>query len=209
MTFTRAIAAVLATTLLLAAVGGGIGYALGRFAPGYYRSVFHGGNDPGFDPVSVGVGQGLTQGTAGGVVAGLVVVALLCWRDVRLVRATEGTPTTSPSVTGGRSARVLLIIGGLIALIFCSGIGLLLGRLGGERGAYHRRYLEEREVLAPVLAHDRSFSAVKIDERSRGGVDLWGEVQSPAELERLRAAVARAIGEARAEEMLTGVSVRK
>ena len=38
------------------AIGAGIGYALGKFVPSYYRSVFNGGNDPRFDPVSVGVG---------------------------------------------------------------------------------------------------------------------------------------------------------
>lgn len=84
MTCTRAVVTVLASTLLLAAVGGGIGFLLGRFVPDYYRGMFRDGYAPHFDPVSVGLGQGLTQGMAGGVVVGLVIVALLCWREVRL-----------------------------------------------------------------------------------------------------------------------------
>lgn len=102
---------------------------------------------------------------------------------------------------------MLVIVGGLLLVILCSGAALLLGAVGGERGAYHRRYLEEREVLAPVLASDPAFAGVELDERSRGGVDLIGEVQSPDEMERLRGAVTRAVGEARAKEMLLGVSV--
>ena len=83
MTIRVAIATIAACTLLLACIGGGIGWALGTFAPGYYRSVFRNGEEAGFDPVSVGIGQGLTQGTTGGVVVGLIVVALFIWRDSR------------------------------------------------------------------------------------------------------------------------------
>ncbi len=84
MTIRSAIATIAACTAMLAVIGGGTGWALGTFAPGYYRSVFRNGNEPSFDPVSVGVGQGLTQGTSGGVAVGLVVVALFIWRDTRL-----------------------------------------------------------------------------------------------------------------------------
>jgi len=81
MKIRSAIATIAAFTLILAVIGGGIGWALGTFAPGYYRSVFRDGNQPWFDPVSVGLGQGVTQGTAGGVVVGVIVVALFIWRD--------------------------------------------------------------------------------------------------------------------------------
>lgn len=77
MTIRAAIATIIACT----GIGGGIGWGLGTFAPGYYRSVFPSGNQPWFDPVSVGVGQGLTQGTTGGVILGAIVVALLLCRD--------------------------------------------------------------------------------------------------------------------------------
>lgn len=211
MTITRAFATLVGCTLLLAVIGGGIGYALGRFVPAYYRSVFEDGHDPRFDPVSVGLGQGLTQGTAGGVVAGLAVIALLSWREIRLAR--HCPPGPAPVAAGGGSGRaagrVLRIVGTLLALIFCSAAGLLLGLLAGEQGAYHRRYLEERDALAPALAGDPSFSTLEFDELSRGGATLVGEVPSVADLNRLRGVVVRAVGEARVEEMLGGVDVRE
>ncbi|AMV24734.1 hypothetical protein VT84_10085 [Gemmata sp. SH-PL17] len=86
MTIRAAIVTIGVCTALFAGIGGGIGWALGSFAPGYYRSVFHHGNEPWFDPVSVGVGQGLTQGVTGGAVIGLIVVALFLWHDVRVRR---------------------------------------------------------------------------------------------------------------------------
>ncbi|MGL4462539.1 MAG: hypothetical protein ACRC1K_10310 [Planctomycetia bacterium] len=84
-----AVATIAFCTVLFAGLGGGVGWALGTYFPGYYRSVFRGGNEPWFDPVAVGVGQGLTQGVAGGVVVGLAVVAILAWRESRLRRITE------------------------------------------------------------------------------------------------------------------------
>jgi hypothetical protein len=96
-----AVATVVACTVLLAGVGAGIGWALGTCVPGYYRSVFPGGNDPRFDPVAVGVGQGLTQGAAGGVPVGLAVVAILAWRDVRL-RQLSAHNSEQDTATDGR-----------------------------------------------------------------------------------------------------------
>ena len=84
MTIRTAIATIAACTVLLAGIGGGIGWGLGTFAPGYYRSVFPSGNRSGFDPVSVGIGQGLTQGTTGGAILGVIVVALFVWRESRV-----------------------------------------------------------------------------------------------------------------------------
>jgi hypothetical protein len=50
---------------------------LARLAPSYYRSVFHGGDSPSFDPVQVGIGLGVSQGLVAGLIVGsLVVVAV-------------------------------------------------------------------------------------------------------------------------------------
>ncbi|MHC4406687.1 MAG: hypothetical protein ACYTG0_44255, partial [Planctomycetota bacterium] len=62
MTLQKAVAVIVASTIVLALVGLGVGFALGKLVPEYYRSVFSGGRDPRFDPVPVGIGQGLTQG---------------------------------------------------------------------------------------------------------------------------------------------------
>lgn len=83
MTIRTAILTVAACAVGFAALGGGMGWALGTFNAGYYRAVFRGGNEPWFDPVAVGVGQGVGQGAAGGVVVGLVLVALFLRHDLR------------------------------------------------------------------------------------------------------------------------------
>ena len=87
MTVRTALATVAASTALFAGIGGGVGWAIGTFNPGYYRAVFSTGREPWFDPVSVGIGQGVGQGVFGGAVVGLALVALFVWRDVRLRRS--------------------------------------------------------------------------------------------------------------------------
>ena len=54
--------------------------------------------------------------------------------------------------------RVLVIVGSLLALGLCFGCGLVAGLVGGNRQAYHLRYLEEREAVAPLLAADPAFA---------------------------------------------------
>lgn len=83
MTLKRAVLFVVASTLIGAGAGVVIGLVLGRTMPGYYRSIFPGGHEPGFDPVAVGIGQGLAQGLAGGAVVGVLLVAIVAWHDVR------------------------------------------------------------------------------------------------------------------------------
>ena len=65
-------------------IGCAVGMMMGKLVPGYYRSIFNGGDQPGFDPVAVGIGQGLSQGIAFGGFVGLVVVALFCWYRSRV-----------------------------------------------------------------------------------------------------------------------------
>ena len=74
MTVARGFAIIIFSGIAFAAGGGGLGYALGRLAPSYYRSVFHGGESPGFDPLQVGIGLGVSQGLVAGLVVGAVVV---------------------------------------------------------------------------------------------------------------------------------------
>jgi hypothetical protein len=98
--------------------------------------------------------------------------------------------------------------GCVLLLTLGFGPGFLVGAICGELGAYHRRYIEERDALAPVLAGDPAFAGVKVLEKSDGGVFLIGEVATPEDLGRLRAAVARALGENRSKEAV-GTEVRK
>jgi hypothetical protein len=53
---------------------GALGYALAHLTPFYYRSVFHGGESPAFDPVRVGIGLGLSHGLIAGLMVGSIIV---------------------------------------------------------------------------------------------------------------------------------------
>jgi hypothetical protein len=83
MTVRRAFLIVAASAAVCAAAGAGIGWALGTFAPGYYRTVFRYGDSPDFDAVQVGVGLGLSPGVTAGLVVGCVVVLAVAWHDSR------------------------------------------------------------------------------------------------------------------------------
>lgn len=211
MTIQRAIATIIACTVLLAMIGVSIGYGVGTIAPEYYRSVFRVGRDPAFQPSQVGVGLGLTQGTAGGVFVGLALVALFCWRDIRIqAKSSPVLPPADRPISSGAVAKWLLLTTGLLLALgffFMAGVGV--GGLLGEMGAYHRQYVEEREAIAPALVDDSGFSRIEIREYSGGGAYLMGEVPAPEDLERLRKAVVRALGEARAKEALRPVHVRE
>jgi hypothetical protein len=208
MSVRNAITAVVVCTLLIAAIGASVGSALGALAPGYYRGVFPNGREPGFDPIAVGVGLGLTQGAAGGVAVGLAVVALLCWRDVRLRPAGEGAVDSSTAPRAITTRRVLLLAAATLGLGACLCAGAVAGLLVGERGAYHRRYQEEQAAIAPVLAADPAFARVEVHERSAGGVFLLGEVPNAVKRDQLQAEISRAVGERRARDAMTAVSVR-
>lgn len=98
--------------------------------------------------------------------------------------------------------------GSLVLPFSCFGVGLILGALYGSLNTYHLRYLEERAIIAPILAKDPAFAAVEIHERSDGGVWLLGEVPAPEDRERLRTSVTRALGESRSKEVMAGVEVK-
>jgi hypothetical protein len=90
----RALVLVLLCGFACCVVGTLIGYFLGTFHPGYYRSVVSGGRQPDFKPVDVGIGLGCSQGLILGVIVGaLVVVGSACYRWWR-TRAT--TPRECP-----------------------------------------------------------------------------------------------------------------
>jgi hypothetical protein len=206
-----ALATLACCTLLVAAIGASVGYGLGAFAPGYYRSVFRNGREPGFDPVSIGVGQGLTQGTVGGVVVGLAVVALLSWRETRRQRSATLTPR------GDAHPDRVLVIGWiglaltsfLLATGFCFTSGFIFGIFRGEGGAYYRQYEDENEAVTPILASDPAFGMITANQHSAGGVYLSGEVSTREDLDRLRNAIVLAVGKHRAEELMRGVTVKR
>ena len=84
MTIIKALATVAGTAVVCATVGTTVGYCLGRYVPGAYRSMFPHGVDPRFDPVEVGIGLGCVQGLIAGLVIGLVVVCAVTWYEIRI-----------------------------------------------------------------------------------------------------------------------------
>jgi hypothetical protein len=103
MTIVRGFAVVIASAVVGALAGVGVGYSLGAVAPAYYRGVFPNGNSPEFDPVQVGIGLGLTQGAVAGLVVGCVVVLAVAWYNSRRQVVIQGwAPNPSVQPAGGR-----------------------------------------------------------------------------------------------------------
>jgi hypothetical protein len=103
MTVFRGFATTVVSGLAFALVGGLTGYAMGTFAPDYYRVVFHIPPQVDFNSAHAGLGLGLTQGLVAGLVVGLVIVLTVAWyksrQKVRLDTDEQGVAET----TGGRS----------------------------------------------------------------------------------------------------------
>lgn len=83
MTVLRGFAITIASGLAFACCGALAGYALGAFAPDYYRAVFHIPPQVDIDPKQAGLGLGLTQGSAAGLVVGLTIVIAVAWFNSR------------------------------------------------------------------------------------------------------------------------------
>lgn len=83
MTPAKAILGVMICMVIGAAIGGSIGFLIGRFSPDALRVQFRAANDPGIDPVQIGLGIGLPQGCMLGAAVGVALVAILSWHDVR------------------------------------------------------------------------------------------------------------------------------
>ena len=96
MTILKASATVGGSALVGAAAGTTIGFCLGQYFPGSYRSMFVHGIDPRFNPVEVGIGLGCTQGLIAGVVIGLVIVLAVTWYEIRVAEIQSRTRDASP-----------------------------------------------------------------------------------------------------------------
>lgn len=86
MTVARGFMITIVSGIACSLMGGLLGYALGMFAPDYYRTVFHIPPGVALDPAQAGLGLGVTQGLAVGLFIGLVVVVAVAWYNSRLAR---------------------------------------------------------------------------------------------------------------------------
>lgn len=84
MTVERGFAITIVSALVFASVGSLLGYAIGMFAPEYYRFMFRIPPDANFNVQQLGLGLGATQGFAAGLVVGLVVVLATAWYGSRV-----------------------------------------------------------------------------------------------------------------------------
>ena len=209
LTLPKAIGTVLATGLGMACLGGVIGLAIATTLPAYYRAVFVNGDDPGFQPVPAGAGLGITQGLVGGLAIGTVIVVAFAWRD-RRAQAGGGCAPVLMDVAG-RSRWGMWLIGAGVSMLLALGVGsvgLLIGLLIGEQGAYQRHYVHERQLVAAALADDPVLSALAIQDESNGNIWMFGSVPTADDRERLRERVTTALGASRCEEVILAVDVR-
>ena len=102
---------------------------------------------------------------------------------------------------------ILLTVGILLAMVCTSVVSFGVGFVLGERKAQHRQFLEESELMAPVLSSDPAFANLTIHENASGGVFFAGGVRTDEDLERLRREVTRALGGARAKFVTHGLHV--
>lgn len=105
-------------------------------------------------------------------------------------------------------ALMVAIIGGILTTVVVVVGAYVLGGIRGTREIYHRQYQEERKIVVPMLAANPAFANVTVEEYSGGGISLYGQVKSSAELEKLKAEVTRLIGELRVKQGVVSVSVK-
>ena len=209
MSVKRAFVIIGVSTIALAISGATIGYSLARFAPFYYRGVFRGGESPDFNPVQVGLGLGLTQGLIAGLIVGVVVVLAVSISTLRRFekRRLHVDDEVGRHPTKGRLISIVVfLIGSAITLP----VGLIVGSLRGDYACKERRFADEKAHIAPVLASDPSMSNIEIEMFTGDGTaELYGDVATKEELHRLQSRMRTLMGEARNNQFLDGVSVRK
>lgn len=107
------------------------------------------------------------------------------------------------------SKRLLITISVVVLLVVSTTAAFIIGALLTERRFYHRQYLEEREIVAPIIASDDVFRDIELYEVSSGGIGLMGNVPTDETKQRLFDEVAEAIGKKRADELTLGISKPK
>lgn len=103
-------------------------------------------------------------------------------------------------------ARYIVIPISILASFF---LGVLIGGLGGQHAMCHQQYLDEYELVMPLIRDHPEFSHVEISESSAGGIALSGAVATESDLERLSNDVSLLIGKVRIKEAMGGVVVAK
>lgn len=196
-----------------AVLGGLFGATVGWLAPGYYRTVFRNGMDPGFDPVQTGMGLGVGQGAAVGLAAGLLLLAAVAWK-AKAAADEASFDASSDSPDGGHSPVVrvsfgtgaLLTLSGL-AMVVVAFVAFLAGGIAVQTDNYTRRAEHEMRLVRERVREHAAFAKVVIRESSDGHVMLGGEVESQRDHDQLREELQDLFGTQRAAELAVLVEV--
>lgn len=209
MTVGRGFAIVVASSACAGAVGGLIGFVLGRYAPGYYWAVFGSGADPWFNPVQVGTGLGITQGLVAGLIVGSVVVLASARSEARH-RAAGPIKTPEDDFGPSRPGRKLLVnvIGILGAVAIVGTVGFIAGAIVTTEGQYRRETFAKIEKIRPVL-NDPRFAGVATDYSSAAQVYLVGTVDTEAAYKALEERLRFLFGDEEARFMMNTVEIAR
>jgi hypothetical protein len=101
--------------------------------------------------------------------------------------------------------RITIVFCCFLGLCIFFGCGFLVGLLRGEQDVYHRRYLEEKELIEPILTADPIFKVVEIHQSSDGGVWLSGQLPALEDRERLRRQLIPVVGKSRVNRMMNAL----
>ena len=101
----------------------------------------------------------------------------------------------------------------LIGIVIGFSVGICVSfSMGGHLGAlraFERRYAEECELVAPVLASDPAYRKIVTVNFPVRGICLSGPLETQAEFDRLRAEMLRVLGEPRIGHVMSDVWVEK
>jgi len=210
MTLKRAIIIVVLAGIVCSGIGGAIGWLLGIFAPEYYRTVFSGGEDPGFDPVQMGLSLGLMQGLIAGLVIAGGVIGLLIWRDSFKARLAQDPDIGYISAARSRAVFwiVLWCLVLVISVAFCSTVAFVVGGITGQQQLYQRERFDKLDKLNDILK-DNEYPDVQPQSGSADLVFLHGSVKDQATYDQLREELVFTFGTETAEDMLRLVDVKE
>jgi hypothetical protein len=86
MNVTKAVATIVGMAAGFGVAGTAIGALLGKVAPGFFRQLLPLRDPANFNPMELGIGLGLTNGLGWGLAVGILLVAIIAWKETRLVR---------------------------------------------------------------------------------------------------------------------------
>lgn len=212
MSVGRGLVIVVACGLCFGLAGGLLGLALGVGAPSYYRGVFRAADDPGFNPVQVGLGLGISQGLiCGAVVGSVVVLAVALFRPSR--QRGEPVDPSAPHIAPDRPQstrmRRVLILVAVLAASACGGvIGFVVGAIVGQSQLYQQSTDAKLAKIRPVLG-EQQFAGVDVEYSSAAQVYLMGTVGSEQAYKALEERMRFLFGDEEARFMLLPVEVAK